>query len=182
MKPRRLDQLLSSGGYCSRSEAVRWLRGGRVTVRGEPATRTEEKALPGDVLIDGQPIECPDGLLALFHKPAGCVCSHDSHEGQTIYDLLPARWRRRHPPVTSVGRLDRDTTGVLLVTDDGALVQRWTSPRHKVPKIYEVCVDADLNAELIPLFAAGLLVLAEEAKPCHWSGGVLGTGPVSVRG
>ncbi len=165
-KPRRLDQLLSRCGYCSRSESVRWLRAGRVTVRGVPAGRTDEKVVPADVLIDGQPMECPDGLLALFHKPAGCVCSHDQREGQTIYDLLPPRWPRRNPPVTSIGRLDRDTTGVLLLTDDGALVQRWTSPRHKVPKLYEVTVDTDLRAELIPLFAAGRLVLDDEDKPC----------------
>lgn len=165
-KPRRLDQILSSTGYCSRSESVRWLRAGRVTVRGVTAARTDDKVLPADVLIDGQPIECPDGLLALFHKPAGCVCSHGSSEGRTIYDLLPARWPRRNPPVTSIGRLDRDTTGVLLLTDDGALVQRWTSPRHKVPKLYEVAVDADLRAELIPLFASGQLLLEEEDKPC----------------
>ena len=165
-KVRRLDQLLSSCGYCSRSEAIRWLRSGRVLVRGVPAERTDDKVLPEDVLIDGQPVECPETLLALFHKPAGCVCSHDSNEGQTIYDLLPPRWPRRHPPVTSVGRLDRDATGVLLLTDDGALVQRWTSPRHKVPKVYDVTVDRELRPELIPLFASGQLVLKDEDKPC----------------
>jgi len=165
-KVRRLDQIMSSCGYCSRSEAIRWLRAGRILVRGVPPTRTDEKVLPEDVLIDGEPVECPGNLLALFHKPAGCVCSHDSKEGQTIYDLLPPRWPRRNPPVTSVGRLDRDTTGVLLLTDDGALVQRWTSPRHKVPKLYEVTVDADLKPELVPLFANGQLMLPDEDKPC----------------
>ena len=108
----------------------------------------------------------PGGLLALFHKPAGYVCSHDGRDGPTIYELLPARWTRRHPPLTSVGRLDRDTTGLLLLTDDGALVQRWTSPRHKVPKVYEVSVDADLRPELIALFASGKLLLEGEDKPC----------------
>jgi 16S rRNA pseudouridine516 synthase len=169
MKPaklRRLDQLLSSCGYCSRSEAGRWVKAGRVFVSGAPATRSDDKVDAEDVLVDGLPVECPEGLLALFHKPAGCVCSHDSREGQTIYDLLPPQWLRRNPPVTSVGRLDRDTTGVLLLTDDGTLVQRWTSPRHKVPKVYDVTVDADLQPPLIPLFAAGQLVLEDEDKPC----------------
>jgi len=165
-KPRRLDQILSRYGYCSRSEGPAWIRAGRVMVRGAPAGATDARAAPSEVLIDGQPIEAPGGLLALFHKPAGCVCSHAGRDGPTIYDLLPARWPRRHPPVTSVGRLDRDTTGVLLLTDNGALVQRWTSPRHKVPKVYEVSVDADLRPELIALFASGTLRLDGEAKPC----------------
>jgi len=165
-KPRRLDQILSRYGYCSRSEAAAWIRAGRVLVRGAPAVATDAKALPSDVLVDAQPIESPCGLLALLHKPAGCVCSHDGRDGPTIYDRLPARWPLRHPPVTSVGRLDRDTTGLLFLTDDGALVQRWTSPRHKVPKVYEVSVDADLRPELIALFASGTLMLDGEAKPC----------------
>ena len=165
-KPRRIDQVLSSYGYCSRSEARAWVRAGRVTVRGQSPRAAEEKARVDDLLIDGQPVEFPDGVLVLFHKPPGCVCSHDSREGPTIYDLLPARWPHRNPPVTSVGRLDRDTTGVLLLTDDGALVQRWTSPRHKVPKIYEVTVDGQLRPEWVPLFAAGTLRLEGETEPC----------------
>jgi 16S rRNA pseudouridine516 synthase len=165
-KPRRLDQLLSRYGYCSRSEARAWLRAGRVTVRGVAARETDDKALAADLLIDGQPIEAPGGLLALFHKPTGCICSHDERDGATIYSLLPARWTQRNPPVTSVGRLDRDTTGVLLLTDDGALVQRWTSPRHKVPKVYEATVDANLRPEWVALFASGELILDDEDKPC----------------
>lgn len=164
--PRRLDQLLSRYGYCSRSEARAWLRAGRVTVAGATASQPDAKAAPRDMRIDGEAIECPDGLLALFHKPAGCVCSHEERDGPTIYELLPPRWTRRNPPVTSVGRLDRDTTGVLLLTDDGPLVQRLTSPRHKVAKVYEVTVDADLRTELVPLVASGRLMLEGEAKPC----------------
>ena len=165
-KPRRLDQFLSRYGYCSRSEGAAWIRAGRVSVRGEAAVAADARALPSEVLIDGQPIEAPAGLLAMFHKPPGCVCSHAERDGPTIYELLPQRWSLRHPPVTSVGRLDRDTTGLLLLTDDGALVQRWTSPRRKVPKVYEVSVDADLRPELIALFASGTVVLDGEAKPC----------------
>jgi 16S rRNA pseudouridine516 synthase len=165
-KPRRLDQILSRYGYCSRSGAAAWIRAGRVSVRGAAAVTADVKALPSEVLIDGQPIESPAGLLALFHKPLGCVCSHAERDGPTIYELLPARWQRRHPPVTSVGRLDRDTTGLLLLTDEGALLQSWTSPRRKVAKVYEVHVDADLRPELIALFASGTLALDGEDKLC----------------
>jgi 16S rRNA pseudouridine516 synthase len=116
--------------------------------------------------VDGAPVECPQGILVLLHKPAGCVCSHDLREGPSVYDLLPAQWLRRNPPITTVGRLDKDTTGVLLITDQGPLVQRWTSPKHKLPKLYEVTVDADLHPELVDIFAAGTLMLEDEDKPC----------------
>lgn len=166
MSPRRIDQILSSHGYCSRSEARFWVKGGRVLVHGVPAKAPDAKADPLTVTVDGEPVDAPEGLLAVFHKPAGCVCSHDERDGPTIYDLLPPRWSKRNPAVTSIGRLDKDTTGVLLVTDDGALVQRWTSPKHKVPKIYDVTVEGVLKPELVELFASGTLQLEGEDKPC----------------
>jgi 16S rRNA pseudouridine516 synthase len=167
MTPRRLDQILANYGYCSRSEAKAWIRRGRVTVDGTPVNEPDKKFPPEAVRIDGDPIDCPEGILALLHKPAGYVCSHDEREGSTIYELLPERWSHRNPPPTTIGRLDKDTTGVLLVTDLGDLVQRWTSPRHKVPKIYEVTVRSELSPELVDLFASGSLLLEGEAKPCE---------------
>ena len=166
MQPRRLDQILSRYGYSSRSEARALIKSNRVLVAGKAAKAADQKVDPLLVRIDGEPIEAPEGLLALFHKPAGYVCTHDESEGPTIYDILPPRWSRRNPPVTSVGRLDKDTTGALLLTDDGALVQRWTSPRHKVPKLYEVTLDQDLAPELVSIFATGELILPGEEKPC----------------
>lgn len=165
-KTHRIDQLLSQYGYCSRREARAWLAAGRVLVDGVPARSADQRVPVGSVRIDGEPVDHPDGILVVLHKPAGCVCSHDTGEGQTVYDLLPARWRNRNPVVTTVGRLDRDTTGVLLLTDDGTLVQRWTSPKRKVPKVYEVTVDADLPAGLGDLFASGTLMLEGEDRPC----------------
>ena len=165
-KPQRLDAILSHYGYCSRSEARDWLRHGRVTAKGVIAKSPSDKAGAGDVLIDGEPVECPDGIIALLNKPAGYVCSHDTNEGPTVYDLLPTRWTKRNPPVTTIGRLDKDTTGVLLLTDIGDLVHRWTSPKHKVAKIYDVVVDSDLNHELPAVFASGELKLDGEDKPC----------------
>ncbi len=163
---RRIDQILSSHGYCSRSEARAWVGRGRVTVGGQRPAAADSKVRLSELRIDGQPVEFPDGLLVLMHKPAGCVCSHEERDGPTIYQQLPERWPRRNPPATTVGRLDRDTTGALLLTDQGTLVQRWTSPRHKVPKVYEVTVDADLRSELIELFASGTLLLDGEKAPC----------------
>lgn len=165
MPPRRLDQLLANLGYCSRSEARHWITGGRVTIDGEIQKNHGTKADPTAVRIDDEPLDHPDGILALLHKPTGLVCSHDEREGPSIYDLFPQRWRRRKPVITSVGRLDKDTSGLLLVTDQSQLVHRLTSPKHKVPKIYRATVDRDLDPALIKIFAAGTLQLEGEKAP-----------------
>lgn len=163
----RIDQLLSHCGYCSRSEARGWVRAGRVQAGGEAVRSPADKADPAGVTVDGEALDHPEGILALLHKPVGCVCSHDASEGPTIYDLLPGRWTRRNPPVNSVGRLDRDASGLLLITDRGEWVHQWTSPRHQVPKLYEVGVDGLLEPGLVGLFAAGTLVLEGEDQPCR---------------
>ena len=121
---RRLDQLLSACGYCSRSEARAWVRAGRVRVGEALAEAAEQKVDAAQVRVDGEPVESPEGILVLLHKPAGYVCSHDEREGPRVFDLLPPRWLRRNPPVTTVGRLDKDATGALVLTDQGELVHR----------------------------------------------------------
>ena len=163
---RRLDQLLANLGYCSRREARAWVAAGRVTVRGQVADDFGAKVAESDVLIDGQPPDHPDGLLLVLHKPLGLVCSHDAREGPRVYDLLPPRWLARNPAVTSVGRLDKDTSGLLLLTDQTALVHRLTSPKHKVEKIYRATVDRDFAPGLVEHFAAGTLQLDGEKESC----------------
>jgi 16S rRNA pseudouridine516 synthase len=162
----RLDQLLSRYGYCSRREASAWVKAGRVTVHGLPLQKPEQRADPAAVRVDGAPVEFPRGLLVAFHKPAGVACSHNAAESPLIYDLLPPRWLSRQPPPQTVGRLDRETSGLILLTDDGALLHRLTSPRHDVVKTYEVTVDTDIPDGLVALFAAGTLTLRGEDKPC----------------
>src|SRR4051812_34328624 len=163
---RRLDQLLANLGYCSRREARAWIQAGRVTVQGKAADDYGAKAEPADVRVDGEPLDHPEGLLLLLHKPAGLVCLHDEREGPNVYSLLPARWRARNPQVTSIGRLDKETSGLLLLTDQSELVHRLTSPKHKVPKVYRATVSADLAPSLVPLFASGALTLKDEENPC----------------
>lgn len=163
---RRLDQLLASLGYGSRREVHALVEAGRVSVRGELADDASRKANPEDVTLDGEPLDHPGGLLLLLNKPAGLVCSHELREGPNVYSLLPPRWRARNPQVTSIGRLDKDTTGLLLLTDQSQLVHRLTSPKHKVPKVYRATVDADLPAGIAELFASGTLRLKEETTPC----------------
>ena len=163
---RRLDQLLANLGYCSRREARDWIRSGRVTVRGKVVDDFGAKADSAEVRLDGEPLDHPDGLLLLLHKPVGLVCSHDEREGPNVYSLLPPRWQARNPLVTSIGRLDKDTSGLLLLTDQSELVHRLTSPKHKVPKVYHATLATDLPAGLAALFATGTLVLDGEDAPC----------------
>jgi 16S rRNA pseudouridine516 synthase len=163
---RRLDQLLANLGYCSRREARDWIRSGRVTVRGVVVDDFGAKADPADVRLDGEPLDHPEGLLLMLHKPVGLVCSHDEREGPNVYGLLPARWQARHPLVTSIGRLDKDTSGLLLLTDQSELVHRLTSPKHKVPKVYRATLHADVPPGLVALFASGTLLLKDEKDPC----------------
>ncbi len=163
---RRLDQFLANLGYCSRREARDWIEDGRVTVHGEVADDSGAKVKAEAVRVDGEPLDHPDGLLLLVHKPVGLVCSHEAREGPNVYSLLPARWQQRHPAITSVGRLDKDTSGLILLTDQSPLVHRLTSPKHKVPKTYRATVSAELSPDLIPLFASGTLLLAGEKDPC----------------
>ena len=169
-KPERVDRLLSRLGYCSRADAKRWVKDARVTVDGVAVARHDVKVLPtadGGVRVDDQPLDHPDGLIAVLHKPKGVVCSHDEREGPNVYGLLPPRWRDRNPSVEAVGRLDKDTTGLLLLTDDGALSHRLTSPKKNVWKTYEVTLDADVPLDAVEAFAAGTLVLEGETKPCR---------------
>ncbi|MDX2186502.1 MAG: pseudouridine synthase [Opitutaceae bacterium] len=164
----RLDQLLASLGYGSRREVRHLVDAGRVTVDAKVANDAGCKVRElHAVLVDGLPLDHPEPLLLMLHKPAGLVCSHDPREGPSVYDLLPSRWRARNPQVTSVGRLDKDTTGLLLLTDESSLVHRLTSPKHKVPKVYEVEVDTDLPTCLAQEFASGAMRLPGEDKPCE---------------
>ena len=163
---RRLDQLLANLGYCSRREAREWIRSGRVTIAGKVEKDFGAKANPADVRLDGEPLDHPDGLLLLVHKPLGLVCSHDEREGPNVYSLLPPRWRERNPQITSIGRLDKDTSGLILLTDQSELVHRLTSPKHKVPKVYRATLATDLPAGLAERFAAGTLVLTGEKEAC----------------
>ncbi len=161
----RLDQLIASLGYGSRREATRWIQEGRVECEGAEVT-PESRLDPSRVRFDGEALDHPQGLLVLLHKPVGYACTHDESEGPTVYDLLPARWNLRSPQVVSVGRLDKDTSGLLLLTDRHELVHRWTSPKRHVEKIYEVGLARPVEATAIAAFASGELKLRGEPKPC----------------
>lgn len=161
----RADALLSRYGYCTRREADRWLARGRVVYRGTTVRNAKDKVEPREVLIDGEPIEFVDGLYVALNKPLGCTCSH-REEGELVYDLLPPQWQARNPAVNTVGRLDKETSGLLLLTDDGAFEHAQTSPKRHVPKVYRFVTESPVPAEASALFAEGSLLLTGEKTPC----------------
>ncbi len=161
----RFDALLSRFGYCSRREAPVWVKSGRALHRGLPVRNASEKVDPHDVLIDGSPVPFPDGIYVALNKPTGYTCSH-REEGNLVDDLLPDSWLRRNPSVTTVGRLDKDTSGLLLITDDGRFVHDMTSPKKHVPKIYAFTTSEPVPEETVALFASGAYMLQGETTPC----------------
>jgi 16S rRNA pseudouridine516 synthase len=168
MPPAGLDRILANLGHASRAEARSLVRSGRVRVDGAVAKDPSAKAEPRSVTLDGAGLDAPDGLFVAFHKPVGWVCSHDDRDGSRVWELLPPRWLERNPKATTVGRLDKDSSGLLLVTDLLPLVHQLTAPRHHVPKRYLVTVDRPLEdvAALIATFASGTLQLRREPDPC----------------
>lgn len=171
----RLDQLLARLGYGSRREVKDLVRAGRVNVAGAVVKDASLKVRPADVRFDNEALDDDGPLLILMHKPQGIVCSHDPAEGQRVYDLLPARWMQRNPAPLTVGRLDKDTSGALLITTDGKLAHRLTSPRHHVDKVYEVQLDQPADPAWVSIFAAGELILEGESQPCRPAALRLGT-------
>lgn len=117
-----------------------------------------------DVRVDDEALDPPAGLMLMLDKPLGYTCS-TADQGKVVYDLLPERFRWRKPTLASVGRLDRDTSGLLLMTDDGALLHRITSPRSHLAKVYEATLAQDLRGDEAALFASGTMLLKSETTP-----------------
>jgi 16S rRNA pseudouridine516 synthase len=160
----KLVRLIANLGYGSRREVTQLFREGRVTDAAGEVLYADDKVAHEDVRVDGEPLDPPTGLVLLMHKPTGYTCSRKD-AGRLVYDLLPPRWRRRDPALSTVGRLDRDTSGLLLLTDDGALLHRIISPRASVAKVYEATLARDLRGDEGELFASGTLMLESETTP-----------------
>ena len=151
----RLDKLLSSTGRWSRREAKELLRQGRVTVEGRAVLRGEEKVPEGAaVLVDGAPLTLERMVYLMLHKPAGVLSATEDRRQKTVLDLLPDHLKR--VGLFPVGRLDKDTEGLLLLTNDGPLAHRLLSPRWHVDKTYFVRVDGRLEKADTEAFRRGL--------------------------
>ena len=165
----RLDRLLANLGYGSRSEVQHLARLGVVILDGVPvkdaSTRISVTAdLPAHLSVDGEAVDPAPGMALMLHKPVGVTCSH-KEVGPLVFDLLPRRWRRREPALSTVGRLDKETSGLLLLTDDGALLHRIISPKRHVSKHYVAMLARPLRGDEAALFASGSLMLEGETKP-----------------
>lgn len=172
----KLRQYLQALGYGTRRVVEALIAEGRITDAegqalyvddevGEGAPSRGGHRLPHDAIrFDGEPLDARPGLLAVLHKPVGVTCS-TKDTGRLVYDLLPPRWTARDPIVSPVGRLDKETSGLLLFTDDGQLLHRLTSPKHHQPKVYRAALAEDLRGTEAALFAAGTLLLEGEHKP-----------------
>ena len=160
---KRVDAHLSSLGYCTRSEAKRFLRMNEVCVNDTRVFDVRIKAYHDDIKVNKEALDA-ETITILLNKPAGVICSHNE-EGTLIYSLIPSRWNNRNPKMSTIGRLDIDTTGAIILTDDGALNHRLTSPKNDVTKIYEVKLAQPLKGDEAEIFASGELMLNGEKKP-----------------
>lgn len=163
----KLLRRIANLGYGSRKQVQAMFREGRITdLHGEVLYGDDDvgRTAHQDVRIDGEPLDPPPGLLLMLHKPAGVTCSR-KESGGLVYDLLPPRFLLRDPLLSTVGRLDRDTSGLLLLTDDGALLHRIISPKSGLAKVYEVTLDAPLRGDEAAIFASGTLLLESESTP-----------------
>ncbi|GAB2489628.1 pseudouridine synthase [Arenimonas alkanexedens] len=160
----KLVKLIANLGYGSRKQVQMMFREGRITDPDGEVLYADDAVGHDQVRVDGEPLDPPQGLLILLHKPTGYTCS-TKDPGRVVYDLLPPRFRLRDPLLSTVGRLDRDTSGLLLMSDDGALLHRITSPKAKLDKVYEATLAGDLRGDEAVLFGSGTLMLEAEKTP-----------------
>lgn len=159
-----LIKYLARLGYGTRREVTTLVTARRVTHADGSVARDTDAWTHSDLRVDGDPLDPAPGSVLLLHKPVGCVCS-SRDVPPLVYDLLPRRFLLRTPVIAPVGRLDRDTSGLLLLTDDGALNHRLTAPRGHTPKTYRVTLSSDLTGDEGNRFGSGTLRLSGEDKP-----------------
>ena len=159
----KLVKLLANLGYGSRREVERFIRSGAVT--DESGRVLNERDMPPHECIRfrGEALDPAAPMVLVLNKPEGYTCSTED-PGDTIYELLPQRFSARNPALNPAGRLDKDTTGMLLMTDDGKLLHRLIHPKSHCPKTYHVFLDRPLEGHEVGLFASGKLVLRGETQ------------------
>ncbi len=160
----KLVKLIANLGYGSRREVALMFREGRITDADGEVLYADDKVPHAAIFIDGEPLDPAPGLVIAMNKPVGYTCS-TRDPSRLVYDLLPPRFRMRDPLLSTVGRLDRETSGLLLLTDDGKLLHRIISPKTHVAKVYEAHLAQDLRGDEAALFASGTLMLESETTP-----------------
>jgi len=160
----KLVKLLANLGYGSRKDVQRLIRYGAVTDATGRTLGENEVPPQAEIRVRGETLDPPAPLTLIVNKPAGYTCSMED-PGETIYELLPPRFAARNPGLNPIGRLDKDTTGLLLLTDDGKLLHRVIHPRSHCRKVYHATLDRPLSGNEAALFASGTLLLNGESKP-----------------
>ena len=152
----RIDKLLSATGRWSRKEVKELVRQGRVQAGGRTVLRPEEKVDPAalPLTVDGAALDCAPFVYVMLHKPAGLLSATEDRNQPTVLDLLPPELKRRG--LFPVGRLDKDTTGLLLLTDDGTLAHNLLSPKKHVDKLYRAQVEGRVDEGDRAALAGGL--------------------------
>lgn len=157
----KLVKHLANLGYGSRKQVAWLFREGRITDVGGEVLYADDAPSHDEIRVDGEPLDPAPGILLMLHKPCGVTCSKKD-PGRVVFDLLPPRFRLRDPALSTVGRLDRDTSGLLLLTDDGQLLHRIIAPKSKLPKVYLATLAQDLRGDEVATFASGTLMLEGE--------------------
>jgi 16S rRNA pseudouridine516 synthase len=159
----RLDAFLSHAGLGTRNEVKHLIRKGKVTVDGAVCRQSPAQVSRDQTITcHGEPVMVPPAVLhCLLHKPLGYACSRSAEEGPLVFDLLPELWRRVVEPA---GRLDRATSGLLLLTTDGGLIHRLINPKKKLPKRYRIGYRGMLADNAVARCAEGLL-LDDDERP-----------------
>ncbi|MDP5185689.1 MAG: 16S rRNA pseudouridine(516) synthase RsuA, partial [Alishewanella sp.] len=163
----RLDKFICDCTGLTRSQAGKNIRQGLVTVNDEVVKQAARQVQAADnVTLDDQPLQLIGLRYFMLHKPAGYICANDDPEHPTVFTLLDEPLIER---LHSVGRLDLDTTGLLLLTDDGQWSHRLTAPKHHVPKTYRVWTADPIPTEAIAQFAEGIMLRNEKdaTKPAE---------------
>lgn len=160
----KLLRHIANLGYGSRKQVQQMFREGLFTDAQGEVLYADDAVAHEAVRFEGEPLDPAPGFALMLHKPVGYTCS-TKDSGRLVYDLLPPRFRLRSPLLSPVGRLDRDTSGLLLMTDDGALLHRIVSPKSRLDKVYEAELAQDLRGDEAALFASGTLMLESETRP-----------------
>lgn len=160
----KLVKLLANLGYGSRREVQRLIRAGAVTDADGNALAENSTTPHEEIFFRGEALDPEFPLTIMLNKPDGFTCSADD-PGSTVYDLLPERFAHRNPGLNCIGRLDKDTTGLLLMTDDGKLLHKIIHPKSACHKVYHATLARPLEGHEAALFASGTLMLNGETKP-----------------
>ena len=153
----RLDRFLASRGCGSRREVQQLIRSGAVTVGGEVCRQADRKLDPAQdaVCVSGRAVGGSRYVYIMMNKPAGVVSATEDNRDKTVLDILPEELRR--PGLFPAGRLDKDTEGLLIITNDGDLAHRMLSPKKHVEKQYVAALDGEITPEMIQRFRDGIV-------------------------